>query len=268
MNVRAVMRLVAVLAAAALANPANAWPDGDCKLSAERHATVEVAGAKSIVIRVGAGDLNIRGQRQGAKVSARGRACAPSQALLDQTNVQVVRDGDVVRVSSQIPAGAKPAISNWWSSGDPYIDMVVDLPAEIPITLQDSSGDITVSHVAAASIRDSSGDLEVVDVGGNLDLIDSSGDIRIGDVRGGLMLEDSSGDINLRNVKGNVMIKMDGSGDINITDAGADVGIDSDGSGDVDIDGVAGSFTLGSKGSGDVRTHAVRGKVSIPDDKR
>jgi hypothetical protein len=256
-----------VLTLGAWAGPALAWPGTACKFTAERHSEIDVAGAHSIVIHAGAGDLKIQGRNAGAKVSVRGKACASRQELLEQTLVKVERDGDVIRVSTQIP-GDKAGASNLWGANSPYLDLDVDLPAELPISLVDSSGDVVISHVAGGSIRDSSGDLQVADVGGDLDVLDSSGDIGIGDVRGKLTLEDSSGDMKLRNIRGDINVKADSSGDISVTDAGANVTIDSDGSGDVEVEGAAGNFTLGRKGSGDVHVHAVRGTTSIPDYKK
>jgi hypothetical protein len=260
--------LLMTLAVFALSSPAYSWPGSDCKFKAERHADIDSAGVKSIVILAGAGDLKVRGQQTGAKVSAGGKACAPTQALLDQTTIAVIREGDTVRVSTQIPPEGKPGVSNLWGASGSYIDLSIDLPAEIPIALTDTSGDMTVAHIAGGSIHDSSGDIEVDDVGGNLEVFDSSGDIRIGDVRGKLTLEDSSGDMKLRNVKGDILVRVDSSGDISITDAGANVTIENDSSGDIDADGVAGNFSLRNKGSGDVNVHNVRGAVSIPDYKK
>ncbi|MFO1465022.1 MAG: DUF4097 family beta strand repeat-containing protein [Steroidobacteraceae bacterium] len=266
MNLKILPALVAGFLLAGT-TPCLAWPGSDCAFKAERTAAVDLAGARSILIRMGAGDLKVRGLTHGSEVKAHGKACAPSQALLDQTTLKVVREGDVVHVSSQIPEGGKTH-GLLFGNSSPYIDVDLDLPAEVPIALEDTSGDLVVTHIAGGSIHDSSGDLEVDDVAGDLDVVDSSGDIRIGDVRGKLTLEDSSGDMNLRNVHGDVLVKVDSSGDIRIVDAGANVTIDRDSSGDVDVDGVAGNFTLGSKGSGDVNVHGVHGKVSIPDYKK
>jgi hypothetical protein len=268
MNTKFTSLLLAAVGICLLDTPVWAWPGDGCKFKAERRAEVSTAGAKSIEILAGAGDLQVRGQPGAAKVIAGGKACAPSQALLDQTTVVVVREGDVVKVSTQIPPAPAAGVSNLWGATNPYIDLDVDLPTDIPVRLVDSSGDTSVRHIAGGSIRDSSGDLEVDEVGGDLEVLDSSGDLHVSDVRGKLTLEDSSGDIKLRNIRGDVQIKVDSSGDIRIVDAGANVAIDSDGSGDVDVEGVAGDFILGSKGSGDVNVHGVRGRVSIPENKK
>lgn len=267
MNAKATLLISATLAGLAALSPAHAWPSVGCKFKADRHAQAAITGAKRIAIRVGAGDLVIRGQKSGAEVNVRGKACAPTDELLQKTDVNVVREGDVIHISSVIPSSNKPTVS-LWSASDAYIDITIDLPQDLPISLEDSSGDILITDIAGGTIRDSSGDLVIHGVSGNLSVSDSSGDIRIEGVGGKLTLEDSSGDINLHDIKGDIDVKSDSSGDINVVNAGANVAVDSDSSGDLNVNGVAGNFTLGAKGSGDVNVHGVRGTVSIPDYKK
>ena len=268
MNAKAILLISVALAGFAAFSPAHAWPGGNCKFKADRHAQAAIAGAKSIAIRVGAGDLVIRGRKSGSDVSVRGKACAQTDALLQKTDVSVVREGDIIHISSVIPPSGRPTVSLLWTTSDPYIDIAIDLPQDVPIALEDSSGDILVSDIAGGTIRDSSGDLVIHRVSGNLEVSDSSGDIRIEGVGGKLTLDDSSGDINLHDIKGDVLVKSDSSGDINVVNSGANVTVDTDSSGDLNVDGVTGNFTLGAKGSGDVNVHGVRGTVSIPDYKK
>jgi len=247
--------------------PAFAWPGSNCKYTAQRVATLPVNGAKRIVIRVGPGDLVVRGVKSGAAVTAHGKACAPTEDQLAKTAIDISRDGDSVLIATAIPT-AKSRPGTLWGTAEPYIDVEIDLPAEIPISLDDGPGDARVINIAGGTIRDTSGDLTIDGVSGDLDVVDSSGDININGVGGKLSMDDSSGDINIRNVKGAVLIRNDSSGDINVTNAGADVTIANDSSGDVDINGVGGSFTLGNKGSGEVSVHGVQGQVKIPDYKQ
>jgi hypothetical protein len=246
---------------------ARAWPGG-CLHTADRDAQVALDGAKRIVIRAGAGDLAVHGIRNGTAIKAHGKACAPTLALLAQTNVSIAREGDAIVITSVIPGDSGPKFSLLWGGDDPYVDIDVQLPQEIPVSLDDTSGDTVVSNIAGGSIHDTSGDLAIHGVTGDLDVVDSSGDLLIDGVGGSLSLDDSSGDIVIRNVKGNVLVRNDSSGDIGIANAGAKATISNDSSGDVNIDEVAGDFTLEAKGSGDVHVHGVHGQVRIPDDKK
>ncbi len=200
MNTNAVVLIAAALTGLAACAPAHAWPGNDCKFKADRLAHASVAGAKSIVIRVGAGDLIIRGRQNGAEVTVHGKACAQTAEQLQNTDVRAALEGDVVVIGSVIPTGAKPAVGNLWGASDPYIDIDIDLPQNIPIRLEDSSGDLAVS--------DSSGDINLVNSGANVTVeADSSGDLTVDGVAGNFTLgAKGSGDVSVHGVRGKASI--------------------------------------------------------------
>jgi hypothetical protein len=251
----------------------------DCKFTAERSGKVSVAGAKRIEMRAGAGDLKVTGKRGAGEVSGTGKACASTQELLDQVQLKVTREGDVIHVDTPMPDLSGFKIGNTYAT----LDLVVELPDNVPLVAIDSSGDAKFQHLATADISDSSGDLTIEDVTGDLKVRDSSGDLEIDRVTGNLQLEDSSGDIEVEDVRGDVTVAadssgsmtiehigkgvhivQDSSGDIDIVDVKANVVIDSDSSGEVDVRKVGGNFTLSGKGSGDIKTAEISGTVSLP----
>jgi hypothetical protein len=256
----------------------------DCKVTAERSATLSAAGAQRIEITARAGDLRVSGHKGANQVSARGKACASEQGLLDLIRIEMRLDGDVLRVTVLMPnIEADDAPRNARAS----LDLVVDLPDDLPVTLLDSSGDTEIADVAALKVTDSSGDLRIARIAGNLDVVDSSGDLWIDDVGNDVKLRDSSGDVRLRRVQGNVQVEADGSGNLDLEQVGRNVTVDQDGSGDIDIvdvkgnariesDGsgdigvrrIDGSFVLGGKGSGDVQVADVKGTVNIPPERQ
>jgi len=145
-------------------------------------------------------------------------------------------------------------------SGDARIDLDVRMPRRLALAIDDGSGDI--------DIRDSDG---------NVELVDGSGDIRLANLKGQVDIEDGSGAINLAKIGGVLKIE-DGSGDIELEDAGSDVFVDDgsgdirlqrvlgsvtidDGSGGIEIDGVEKDVTIEEAGSGGVSIHNVKGKV-------
>jgi DUF4097 and DUF4098 domain-containing protein YvlB len=251
----------------------------DCKFSADRSGKIPVAGAKRVEIRAGAGDLRVTGHEGASDISATGKACASTQELLDQVQLEVTRAGDVIHVDVQMPDMSGIRIGNAYAT----LDVVVDLPDNVPLFAVDSSGDASFQHVATADISDSSGDLTIDDVTGDLKVRDSSGDLEIERVTGNLQLEDSSGDIEVDDIRGDVTVYadssgsmtiehigkgvhviQDSSGDIDIVDVKNDVVIDSDSSGEVDVRKVGGNFTLSHKGSGDIKTADIAGTISLP----
>jgi DUF4097 and DUF4098 domain-containing protein YvlB len=278
MHLRICLLLLALGPATALA-----WNDG-CEFRAERAAGVDAKGIEKVVIRTGAGDMKVIGRASAMRVEARGSACAGKQELLDTAQISVRREGNIVYVETMLPENDK----GWkWSKDEyAYIDIGIALPAGVPVEATDSSGDSTLEDLAALSIQDSSGDLEIhriaglADVGdtsGDLDIDnagsvrvrDSSGDVEIGEVHGDVEItSDSSGDIHIAQVGGAVHIAQDSSGGIRVEDVKGSVLVDSDSSGDIYAGHVGGDFTVSDDSSGDIDHDSIAGKITIPANKR
>jgi hypothetical protein len=271
--------MVAVgLAASGLGPVAMAY-DG-CAFQAHRKAAVDAAGVTKVVIRAGAGDLDVVGQADGTRIHASGLACASKQALLDAAQVVVRREGDVVYVESNL---APDLDEGSRGNGDhARIDTKITLPNGIAVEAFDSSGDSTFADLNSLSVDDSSGDLdvsgiatsvEVIDSSGDVEiraagsvrLRDSSGDVEIDEVRGNVdVVVDSSGDIEIAGVDGSVRIAQDSSGGIRVEDVRGSVMVDADSSGDIFAGRVRGDFTVSSDSSGTIGHESIGGKISVP----
>ena len=247
---------LALLVLPLLSGPARA-SDDDCKFSADRAASIDTTDAARIEIAARAGELELR--PAGSKtIAARGRACASSEEYLAQTNVRARRDGDLIRVYVEVPDPLKGA-------GNVYarLDLAVDVPAGLPVTLTDSSGDLAIDRVQVVRITDSSGDIVARGLPADVEIGDSSGDVRVENAAGRVQITDSSGDIVVRGAR-EVVIPTDSSGSIQITRVSGDVRIDNDSSGDVMVAGVGGGFELSADSSGDVSVSDVKGTVNLP----
>ena len=262
---------------------ALAWGDG-CQFHADRAGGVDAKGVEKVVIRAGAGDMKVVGRSNAVRVEARGTACASRQELVDKSQINVRREGNVVYVETELPQG-----DGGWKIGfneSAYIDLGVALPSGIPVETVDSSGDTVMEDLAALKLDDSSGDIELRRIAGLAEVHDSSGDITIENA-GSVKVSDSSGDVNVTGVKGDVEIPSDSSGDIEIAkvtgsvhiiedssggirveDVKGNVKIDSDSSGDIYAAHVGGDFTVTDDTSGDIESSDIGGKVTIPDDKK
>jgi hypothetical protein len=244
-----------LLAGTLPSTPARAW--GDCKFTAEREASVDTSGATRIEIAARAGDLALQPSRTGV-LAAHGRACASSEEILSQINVRITRSGDTVRVYVEVPDPLE-GLGNAYAS----LDLGVAVPAGIPVTLTDSSGDMTIDGVQVERLTDSSGDMTIRNVPADIEIGDSSGDIRVEDAAGRVQITDSSGDIVIRGAR-EVVIPSDSSGSIRITHVTGDVRIDNDSSGDVSVADIGGAFALVADSSGDVTVSDVKGQVTLP----
>mgnify|MGYP000141200690 CR=1 FL=1 len=132
------------------------------------------------------------------------------------------------------------------------VDFIVYIPEGITVDIQNSFGDIDVESAGKTTVKNSHGDIKLVDcskdvevensfgriemenIGGNIDASSSNGDIRIEDVAGSIDTETSFGNIRINNVKGNVVAE---SRNGNVKIAGVEGNVDVETSfGNVEID--------------------------------
>jgi len=250
-----------------------------CKFHADRAGGLDLTGVERVFISARAGELEIRGSQSARRIEARGAACASSQELLDQIQLQVeVRNG-TAHVTAITP---QPAAGGLLNISYAYLELGVALPAHLPVEVIDSSGDARLTGLASLKIQDSSGDLIIKEIAGLVEVEDSSGDIelaqagaaRIDDSSGDIDIEsiahdvdiddDSSGEISIDEVRGNVLIHNDSSGDIRVTEVTGNVKVESDSSGGIDVQDVGGDFVVERDGSGSIRHDGVKGRVELP----
>lgn len=240
---------------------ATAW-GGDCEFSAERRLTVDAAALAELALDARAGDLEVRGEAGAVLVELRGKACASSQALLDQIQLADIRDGERLAVEVQMPE-----LEGGWGSNQASLDLVVTLPSRLRLTLQDSSGDIEIETLATVSVRDSSGDMDIRGISGDVEVRDSSGDIELRDIRGNaVVVQDSSGDIRIEGVQGQARVEVDSSGSIDLDDIRGDASVGSDSSGDIAFERIGGNASVGRDGSGSIRASDISGDFQVDAD--
>jgi hypothetical protein len=248
----------------------------ECEHSRPIDAELDAAGASRLLIESEAGSLVVEGSRGAGKVTIEGRACASSESLLDDIELETGRKGDRLVVETEIPEWT----SGW--RGYARLDLTVTVPGDLALEVRDGSGEIDVRGVASldlvdgsgeirvrevygdVEIEDGSGEIDVRDVTGTVTLTDGSGSVTVADVDGVRFDSDGSGEIELDRIRGDVVIVSDGSGGIRIQDVTGHVRIGSDGSGSISVAQVSGGFELGSDGSGSVHVADIAGTISIP----
>ncbi|MHB0969663.1 MAG: DUF4097 family beta strand repeat-containing protein [Thermoanaerobaculia bacterium] len=233
---------------------------GDCAHSGIRDVSMSARGVRKVHVVGSAGTLRVAGRHGATEVRARGKACAPSTRILGKVQLIARRVGDEILIQAKLPSTGMHF--SFWTS--PSLDFVVDLPATIPVEIEDGSGDMQVIRVASVDVEDGSGEIDIYEVGGDVQLLDGSGDVTIRDVRGNVTFSDGSGDVIVRRTTGDVDVECDGSGDLEFVNIGGSVEIESDGSGSIEADGVGGAFTVSNDGSGGIHFARVRGRVRIP----
>lgn len=269
-----VLAAVALLAGGCVISVA----DDRCAFSESREATVALDGASRVRVIAEAGALSVEGREGLGEVRVHGTACASHEGLLDDIELTARSSGGVVEVRVRLPR-----TSGWNRSA--HLDLVVEMPRELSLEVDDGSGAMEIHDVAAVKVTDDSGGIEISAVAGDVEIEDDSGEIEVEGVGGDLTIEDDSGSIQVARVAGTVEIVDDDSGGIYIRDVGRDVRIRDDDSGTIEVrnvDGdlwigdddsggivaedIRGDFTVERDGSGGIRYERIGGRVSIPDD--
>ncbi|MBA3657201.1 MAG: hypothetical protein H0W69_07605 [Gemmatimonadaceae bacterium] len=253
----------AVIIAAIVPAAANAqWRDD--AYTAPRNATVNASGAKRIEIDASAGFLKIKGGTSSTEVKITGLARASSQNLLREIKLVAERRGEVVYIKADI----EERNNSWGDNCYRALDLTIDVPSQLPLEIEDGSGEIVISGTAGIRLTDGSGSIDIQNIGGPVVIEDGSGEIQLRNIRGNIEIDDGSGEIVARGVTGDLVIKDDGSGSIEGYDVSGSFTVRNDGSGGIKADGVGGDFNVRSKGSGGVNYYNVKGSVKIPDDDR
>src|SRR5512145_2807485 len=71
-----------------------------------------------------------------------------------------------------------------WIAGELALDLVITVPENVALEIDDSSGSVELRNVGPTKVDDSSGSLQVSGVNGDLSVDDGSGTVTLRDIRG------------------------------------------------------------------------------------
>jgi hypothetical protein len=251
-----------ILLAAVLLAPISVAAANECKYEAPRNLQLDLAGVRGVQIEVNSQDVHVNGRAGMQGLSVHGRACASDKSLLDGLQVTQHREGDQLIVAAE----SRNRAFHMFGSSYTSLELDVQLPSTMPLTVEVGSGDADVTGVQQLDSHVGSGDLHVKQVAQAVSVSVGSGDVDISDV-GSLSLGSvGSGDARVSKVHGDVRIGSIGSGDVGLRDVGGSVHADTLGSGDLNVHDVGGDLHLGAKGSGDIDYSGIKGRVSVPRD--
>lgn len=244
--------------------PFAAFAATPCKYEAPRNLQLDLAGVRAVQIEVHSQDLHLTGSDSASGLTLTGRACASDKAALDDLQVTQRREGDQLLLDI---GGSNNHFSlSLFGNSYANLEVTVQLPANLPVTLSVGSGDADVSGVQQLQSNVGSGDLHVRQIASKFSTSVGSGDVDAKDI-GSLELGSvGSGDFKASGIKGDARIGSIGSGDVVLREIGGSVRADTLGSGDLTVAEAAGDFSLGAKGSGDVNHSGIKGKISVPHD--
>jgi len=229
---------------------------------------LSIDGAVVIDIATSYGDVAIvASDDHSPRVVATLTAGAPSRSVADEllarTRVEVVNDGDVVRVRL-VTDPREGEVSNNIERGTVAVDFVLHVPRGMDVVVDCGSGDIDVAGgVGAAQLETGYGDVELEGAEGDVTASSGSGSVSVRDIEGGLVhLRSNYGDVEADGVDANILRMKSGSGDVSLANARAE-GIELGTSyGNVSARTVAGSLSAES-GSGSVAINAFEGAAEV-----
>ena len=244
-----------------------------CRFSADLEVTIDALGIERVNIDAVEGGLVVQGHADSNQIRVTGKACAKSEAAVQQIQLISNTEGIDAYIEAKIPSRGR-----MFSSAT--LDLKAAVPSRLALAVQDGTGEILVRNVAALQLQDGTGDIEIEGVpgdvsvtdgtgatvvraiGGSLQVKDGTGPLSIRDVQGSVTVDDGTGEIKISEVGGDLRLR-DGTGDMEIEDIGGSVDV-RDGTGDVSVSRVEGSLTL-RNGTGGVQLTEVRGPVAVHD---
>ena len=245
--------LLACLLPAALAGPACEIGISAGGVEGAFDRDLSVSGPLELEVASGSGDIQIRTGRDGAvHVHGRMRSSNGPWANFSGTSPEqrireLEQNPPIEQSGGRIQVGPKR-----WNEGWNNVSI---------------SYDITVPANTRVMARSGSGDLEVGDVAGPIEVSTGSGDIRVGRIKDAVTAHTGSGEIEVQGAasvrtstgSGNVMVAgvrgdldaRSGSGDVTATQQGKGEVEVSTGSGDIDLSGATGPLHVRAA-SGDI----------------
>jgi len=228
--------IVMAMFAASLSNAAwNGYTE-------DRDLELDTRGIKVFEVDTGAGSLAIEGVAGIHNIHVKATINVPDESadkareiIASDLKLSLEKIRDHARLKAEFDHG-------FWGFGDaPSVDLVIRVPHNMVLDIDDGSGSLSVINVAADVAID-----------------DGSGSIRIEQVNG-VVIDDGSGSINIVGVVGDVSIE-DGSGSITVERVGGSVIID-DGSGGITVNDVEKDLIIVDDGSGSLKTADIRGRI-------
>ncbi len=218
-------------------------------------------GIDTLVIRCGAGSLNLKGIDGHDKI---GVAAGIIVEGLDEKDLNTFfRKNLLLHLEKQ---GTKAVLRGVFirhtkiNPQEAKIDITIRAPRDLNVKIDDNSGPISVSDLFGdLEIDDGSGSIKIENIVGDVKVVDTSGTIEIEELTGNVHVQDGSGELKINLIEGDVSV-VDGFGSITIQDIGGHVKI-WDGSGSIDIHDISKSVSILESDSGKISIEGVKGKI-------
>lgn len=216
----------------------------------QRELTLDSQGLQGLIAETGAGSLEIIGVEGLTQIKLVADIYSNDDSKLILT---LEKKANKAKLKADFE-------QNGFNNYSSYIDLKLQVPANLALDIDDGSGAILISKMTAdINVKDGSGEL-IINGGNNVSIDDGSGDIEVSKISGNLTIDDGSGAIKVTDIRSNIAID-DGSGNIEVANVQSAVTI-TDGSGNINVFNTKG-LTILAAGSGDVKFNKIDGPVSM-----
>jgi len=213
---------------------------------------VERGGRDATRLEVATGPI---GSRQTLRVRYPGdQVSYPSRSGHWRTELRVRDDGTFGDDSHRIPgAGRKVYVTSGSSGFEAHADLDIGVPAGTRLAMHLATGDVDVANVdGQIQVHNHAGRVNAKGVKGTLAIDTGSGNVDVNSVTGDLDVDTGSGSVRVEEVKGGKLRVDTGSGGVDVSDAHVeDLRIDT-GSGHVELSEIHAGDILVDTGSGGV----------------
>jgi hypothetical protein len=246
-------RLLACLLPAALVAPACDIGISAGGLEGTFDRDFTVSGPLELEVTSGSGDIRIHTGTDGAvHVHGRMRSSNRPWANFNGTSPEqriheLEQNPPIEQTGGRIQVGPKRGNDGW---NNVSISYDITVPANTRVTARSGSGDLEVADIAGPlEVSTGSGDIRVGRIKDTVTAHTGSGDISV-DAAGSTRTSTGSGNVRVSAVRGDLDARS-GSGDISATQQGTGSAEVSTGSGDVDLSGATGPLHVRAS-SGDI----------------
>jgi hypothetical protein len=218
-------------------------------------------GIDTLVIKCGAGSLNLRGIDGHSKIQV------VSQILVDGLEGEDLdtffRKNLLLHLEQQ---GTKAVLRSVFvrpthiNPREAKIDTTLRVPRNLNVKIDDNSGPISVNDLSGdLEVDDGSGSIKIENIIGDVRVVDTSGTIEIEELKGNVFVRDGSGGLGINFIEGNVSV-VDGFGSIKIQDIGGHVKV-WDGSGSIEVHDISKDVSIFESDSGEISIEGVKGRI-------
>ena len=160
---------------------------------------ISAGDVQKIIVNNVDGDINIRTQKSDEiEITAEKLVTASSMEsaknFAHQVNIEVYRDGDILRVETISPHSMSKNI------GEVRVDYEIKIPQIIDVEVFNTNGDIKV--------EDTDGYVDIATTNGDIVVDNTSGDIEATNMNGDMTLSDIDGEIDASSTNGNLDISI------------------------------------------------------------